>query len=202
MKSYPSIPKLPRRKFKAHIFDKIDGSNLRFEWSKKRGWYKQGTRRRLFDETDPVFGQALPLFLTSLAESLEKIFVSQRWDRAIAFAEYWGPQSFSGLHTPGDDMRLSLIDVSVHRKGILLPQAFVELFGHLDTATYLGQAMWGPELVSSVRQGSFEGVTFEGVVGKALVKNQLVMAKAKTQAWIDKVLEVHGAEQGAKIIDS
>ena len=28
-------------------FDKIDGSNLRFEWSRKRGFYKFGTRKMI-----------------------------------------------------------------------------------------------------------------------------------------------------------
>lgn len=35
-------------------FDKLDGSNLRFEWNKKQGWYKFGTRNRMFDRSDKV----------------------------------------------------------------------------------------------------------------------------------------------------
>lgn len=27
-----------------YAFDKLDGSNIRFEWSRKRGFYKFGTR--------------------------------------------------------------------------------------------------------------------------------------------------------------
>jgi hypothetical protein len=30
-------------------FDKLDGSNMRFEWSPKRGWYKFGSRGQLID---------------------------------------------------------------------------------------------------------------------------------------------------------
>lgn len=59
MKQYPSINSSNGQSFKefvADVFDKLDGSNLRFEWSKKQGWYKFGTRHRLFDNTDPVFG--------------------------------------------------------------------------------------------------------------------------------------------------
>ena len=44
MKSYPSIPKFSFGDIKLHTFDKLDGSNLRFEWTKKKGWYKFGTR--------------------------------------------------------------------------------------------------------------------------------------------------------------
>lgn len=189
-------------RFTAHVFDKLDGSNLRFEWSRKRGWYKQGTRTRLFDETDPLFGPALPLFLATTAGPVAEVFEKQRWERAIAFVEYWGPRSFAGHHQPGDDMRTTLIDVAVHKKGIIPPEDFVELFGHLDCAAYLGRMSWGPELVRSVKAGEMDGVTFEGVVGKAMVGRKLVMTKVKTQAWIDKVLEVHGAERGAKIVES
>ena len=43
---------------------------------------------------------------------------------------------------------------------------------------------------------------FEGVVGKAGEKHKLIRAKAKTQAWIDKVLEIHGEKAGQKIVNS
>lgn len=65
MKTYPSIPRSTGQSFQeydAYVFDKLDGSNLRFEWSRKKGWVKYGTRRRLFDTTDPVFGEAITLF--------------------------------------------------------------------------------------------------------------------------------------------
>ena len=75
MKSYRSIDgpsKAPQKPCIA--FYKYDGSNLRFEWSKKRNWYKFGTRRRLFDESDDKYGQAIPMFLERLAPGLEKVF--------------------------------------------------------------------------------------------------------------------------------
>jgi hypothetical protein len=67
VKEYPSIQTGCVQRFRAHIFDKLDGSNLRFEWTKKRGWFKHGTRTRLFDETDPVFGGAIAMFDNALA---------------------------------------------------------------------------------------------------------------------------------------
>ena len=39
-------------------FWKHDGSNMRFEWSPKRGWHKFGSRRQLLDESDEVLGVA------------------------------------------------------------------------------------------------------------------------------------------------
>jgi len=44
MKSYPSIPGKHTNGIPLTVFDKLDGSNIRAEWSKKRGFYKFGTR--------------------------------------------------------------------------------------------------------------------------------------------------------------
>jgi hypothetical protein len=62
MKEYPSIPSaadlLARsndylgRPFVA--FDKLDGSNIRAEWDRKKGWHRFGSRRRLLDASEPL----------------------------------------------------------------------------------------------------------------------------------------------------
>lgn len=89
MKTYPSIPKAMGCEGFLHTFDKIDGSNLRFEWTKKRGWFKFGTRKCLFDESDQVFGAAIHIFNDTLAKPLEKIIVAQSWQKVVVFAEFW-----------------------------------------------------------------------------------------------------------------
>jgi hypothetical protein len=94
MKEYPTIPRSTGqnfREFDAYVFDKIDGSNLRFEWSPKAGWSKAGTRHHLFDESDGVFGEALPIFENQWAEALAQIARHERWGRLTAFFEFWGP---------------------------------------------------------------------------------------------------------------
>lgn len=186
MKSYPSIPKFLKGLVKLHTFDKLDGSNLRFEWTKKRGWFKFGTRRRLFDETDPQFGEAIPIFHRELAEPLAKICVDNRWEKVVVFAEFWGKESFAGYHVDGDPKRLTVFDVSIHRKGILPPREFLKVFGDFGPE-YLGEFNWTPGFIDRVRQNEVAGVTFEGVVGKNIQKSRIVMYKAKTQQWIDKV---------------
>lgn len=187
MKTYPSIVKFPME-FHAHVFDKLDGSNLRFEWSRKPGWYKFGTRNRLFDESDEVFGEAIPLFMSTLAEPLAKIAYNNKWGNIVAFAEFWGPNSLGGLHNPSDEKRLTLFDVNIHKKGLLGPVDFRKNFeGVVDTPKYLGKYCWNKNFLNCVRNCEIEGITFEGVVGKAIVKNRLVMAKAKTNVWIDEI---------------
>ena len=64
MKSYSSI-----EYFGEHwgipiiAFDKMDGSNLRFEWSKKRGFYKFGSRNVMIDENHEQFGKGVTIFI-------------------------------------------------------------------------------------------------------------------------------------------
>lgn len=205
MKQYPHIPKGTGQsfcEFDAYVFDKLDGSNLRFEWSKKQGWHKFGTRHRLFDKTDPVFGCAIGLFAATLADNVEKICRDERLDRVVAFAEFWGPGSLGGHHDPLDQKRLTLFDVSVHRIGLLGPSDFIKMFGGCgDVAQLLGRFRWTRGFVERVWSGDIPGITFEGVVGKSGDGHSLVMAKAKTKAWIDAIHSRHGAAAQA-IIDS
>lgn len=204
MKTYPSIPNSMGQKFRefnAYLYDKLDGSNLRFEWSKKRGWYKQGTRTRLFDETDSIFGPALNVFEDTLAGGLADIAIINRWQKMIVFAEFWGEHSLGGVHDPADTKNLTLFDVSVDKKGFVSPQEFNSWFGHLNVAEFLGQYKWTRQLVQDVRDGAFEGVSFEGVVGKAGASPKRIMAKAKTQVWVDSILSRYG-EDGQQIVDS
>lgn len=205
VKLYPSIPRSTGqtfREFDAYVFDKVDGSNLRVEWTRKRGWFKFGTRQRLFDETDEVFGGAIALFRETLAQGIEKVARDERWDMVTVFMEFWGEKSFAGEHETCDPKRLTLFDVNPYKKGILGPKEFLDLFGHLPIPRFLGRMRWTRGFVERVRLGQVEGVTFEGVVGKAGKGHDLVMSKAKTQAWIDKVMEKFGIENGRKIVDS
>lgn len=189
--------------FDAYVFDKLDGSNLRFEWSRKNGWYKYGTRNRLFDNTDPAFGPAIEIFNARLAGSLHDIVLSQRVTKAIVFCEYLGKNSFAGLHQPGDEMDLYPFDVALFNQGILGPKEFLKLFGHLNIPKFLGLLKWGPKLLSEVKNGTLDGVTFEGVVGKAKTsKHDLILAKAKSQAWLDKVKSTMPEDMANELINS
>jgi len=207
VKPYPSIPPSTGQKFRefeACVFDKLDGSNLRFEWSRKQRWHKFGTRHRLFDHTDPDFGVAIPLFLTGWQEDLTRVAVDNRWDHLIVFMEFWGEKSFAGKHDPADLKKLTLFDACPSKKGLLGPKEFLKLFGHLKTPRFLGIHKWTRGFVDRIRKGEsdLDGITFEGVVGKGGSGHKLVMAKAKTQAWIDKVYSQYGDVEGKKIVDS
>lgn len=207
MKAYPSIPASTGQNFEemanCYVFDKLDGSSLRAEYSKKQGWYKFGTRTRLFDETDPDFGRAIPFFRSTLAETIEKIASKNRWESLIIFTEFWGKNSFAGIHDPTDDINLTVFDANPYKKGILGPREFLKNFeGKVPIPGLIGIEKWTRGFVDRVRRDEIAGVTFEGVVGKSGEGHQLKMAKAKTQRWIDEVKKRYVGEDADRILNS
>lgn len=192
MKQYPTIPKIPEKgPTKFWVFDKLDGSNIRAEWSKKRGFCKFGTRKRLLG-TD----QGLLALAQSIIESKEthfrEIFKPAKIERTVCFFEFWGERSFAGNHFAGDTFRTTLIDVSVYKKGMMTPDKFLKLFDDspVDSAPLLHVGPITEDLKKQVREGTFPGMTDEGVVCKAKPSkrfNKPIMFKLKSQSWIDRV---------------
>lgn len=180
----------------------MDGSNLRFEWSKKQGWYKFGTRTKLIDDSDVVFYPAIALFKETLADDIEKVATAHKWESVVAYAEFYGKHSFAGQHVEEDEKHLNLFDISPYKRGILYPVQYLDLFGHLNIAKYLGKYEWNEDFVERVKNFELEGITFEGVVGKSVRNNTLYMVKAKTQKWIEKVQEKFTKNEAEQIINS
>lgn len=196
MKSYPSIEgssKAPKDQCIA--FYKYDGSNLRFEWTKKRGWHLFGTRKRLFDETDPDFGPTIKMFRETLASDLEAIFKKEYREaqEVVVFCEYFGEQSFAGQHKPDDPTkRLVLIDVDIHKKGFVSPREFVKVFCKaLGTraAEVIYEGNLNESFIADVRAGKYS--VWEGVVCKGGTGHRMWRCKIKTQAYLAKLKEVY-----------
>lgn len=195
MKQYPSIPATIRRDQPYYVFDKLDGSNIRVKWTKKKGYDVFGTRTQLMDETTHIFGPAKELFLNKYGEDLERTMRKARIDRAQFYYEYWSENSFGGFHEdePHD---VTLFDVDVYRKGLLPPKEYLSLVGHLDIAKLLYHGNITNDLIESVRNGTLEGMTFEGVICKAKNPKKTpmpVMFKIKNVAWY---LRLRGVCQG------
>jgi hypothetical protein len=188
MKSYPSITtKFPSKGNKIIAFDKLDGSNIRVEWSKKRGFYKFGTRNRLLDESDPVFGESKQLIIDKYEEDLVKIFREQRWEKALGFFEFGGENSFAGTHQD-EEHDVILFDVHVFKKGMVEPKTFRKLFEDIvETPKVLYQGNLTSDFVDDVKDGSLTDMTFEGVVCKWEHRDQAEMCKVKSRQWLDKL---------------
>lgn len=181
-------------------FEKYDGSNLRFEYSKNSGWYKFGTRRRRFDETDPEYGPAIPLFMHKYAAQIERIIldhpVYSKSTSFVAYAEYVGPHSFAGKHDPDflgveeNPLDLILFDINIHKRGFISPEEFVGLFQHLPVAEVVYQGRLNEGFVSDVRQGKYP--VNEGVIVKGGEGHNLWMRKIKTFEYLDRLKDVFG----------
>lgn len=187
MKSYPSITTKFNNQVPLVIFDKLDGSNIRAEWSKKKGFYKFGTRTRLVDESDPMLGGTPKLIQDKYGDDLARIFQEQRYERAIAFFEFWGPKSFAGSHDlTSTENTVTLIDVNPYKKGILAPQEFIELFWDVELPSVLHKGRLTTEIVDRVKASTLNGMTFEGVVCKYAHPKlkHAAMFKIKSRAWL------------------
>ena len=196
MKQYPEIVTNVVQGQAIYAFDKLDGSNFRAEWTSKRGFWKFGTRTRLLDRAERPLGEAIDLFMAESGDELGSRFKSERWQEAIAFCEFWGPSSFAGNHA--DEAHFaSLIDVSVHKKGLLLAKDFLKLTDGLHRAKLLYHGNANQPFVDSVKDGRLEGMTFEGVVckGPYVRPGQPMMFKVKSQAWFDKLRGVCGNDE-------
>jgi hypothetical protein len=199
MKPFPTIPYF--QDDDGHFgqpclaFYKYDGSNLRFEWSHKTGWYKFGTRTQPFDQGHEQFGKAIPHFLEVHAGPLEQV-ISKHYPKVqsvIVYAEFHGPKSFSGNHDPEDKHELTIIDVNVHKKGFVDPQPFLDQFGHLNIAKLVYTGPYTPELVLAVKENTLPGVVLnEGVILKGGSGHKRWCRKIKTLAYLERLKELYG----------
>lgn len=195
MKHYPSISKEIRRDIDVYVYDKLDGSNIRAEWSPKNGFYKFGTRKRLLGSDDPNLGEAIELILTDFSKQLTEVFKKElRAEGAVAYFEFCGPHSFAGLHE-NEPHACSLIDVEIKKQGFIEPNRFEKLFqNEVVCAHLLHHGKMNHLIEAQVRAGSLPGMTFEGVVCKAPAPKKWalpVMFKVKNQAWIDLVKSLY-----------
>lgn len=196
MKQYPSIKTKWEPGLVYWVFDKLDGSNIRAEWSAKSGFYKFGSRKILLSETHPNFGKAIGLIRQqegALAEQLAKLKV----DKAVLYFEFFGSKSFAGFHEDLDNHRCVLIDVDLGGKGQMDPEDFIQAFtGSVELPRLLYQGELYEGFVEAIRSGKQQGMTFEGVVCKSKKPSKWLpphMCKIKNEAWIKAVIAKHGA---------
>ena len=188
MKSYPKIPYFNQGIFGQTVwaFDKLDGSNIRCEWNRKRGWYKFGTRNTMISESDEQFGEAITIFLAKYGQDLEKVFRKEysNVESFVVFSEFFGENSFAGLHF--DEPKNAVIfDVNAYKKGFITPRDFIRNFGHLDIPKLVYKGEYNNELIQSIRENHF-GLK-EGVICKGVDHDEVWMTKIKTIEWLERV---------------
>lgn len=178
-------------------FDKIDGSSVRFEWSKKRGWYKFGSRMVMIDRNTPILGNSIDLFLNKYGEDLDRIFRSKykSVESFVVFGEYFGEKSFAGQHVEEDEKDVILFDVSQYKRGFIPPHEFIDNFGQLHIPKLIHKGVYDENLIKSVRENTLnleEGIVCKGVM-KTKREGQIIwMSKIKTNEWLNKVKLLYG----------
>jgi hypothetical protein len=202
MKAYPHIEYWNRGILDAKViaFDKLDGQNIRIEWSKNKGWYKFGTKTSMFDETNKQFGNVIPLFKEKYADALEEIFTKNKNYRNtknfVAFFEWVGENSFSGKHQEGDEMDLILFDIApgdYTNNSFIEPKQFVKDFGNLHIPKIIYEGPMTMEFINDVKSGKYnlkEGVMCKGVSQDG--KRDVWIVKIKTNEWLKKLRERFG----------
>jgi hypothetical protein len=188
MKEYPTISHKIQPGLPVYAFNKLDGSNIRAEWTPKKGFYKFGSRNRLIGSDQPFLPEAIDLIKSVFEADLGDIFRDERYESVVAFFEFWGKSSFAGHHI-SEPHEVSLIDVSPFKKGIIPPADYLGLYGHLKIAPLLYHGNANQPFVDSVRNSTLPGMTEEGVVCKAKHprKGPVIMFKIKSLIWLQKL---------------
>ena len=175
-------------------FDKLDGSNLRFEWSRKRGFYKFGTRRCIIEEKTEFYGAGIRIFLDKYASELDKVFRYEykNTESFICYGEYFGPNSRFGFHDPTDKMDVVLFDIDQHKRGLIHPREFIKVFGSLHIPKVIYDGVLSHALYDKVYSNSVEGFENqlqEGVICKTTINDNnfgnLHYCKIKTKDWLE-----------------
>lgn len=202
MIEYPSIinsSKAPRKSCVA--FDKIDGSNLRFKYTLKQGFALFGSRTQLIDESHPHLGQGVTLFkkqyLNPLTDFLKSHKDYRNFREVIVFAEFWGQNSFAGIHIPTDEKFLDFFDVLLGHKDrkFVSPKQFLKDFRDdvgLPVPSVVYEGNLNDAFVKMVRDDQLDYKLHEGVVCKGnessgAARGGVWMCKIKTQKYLDKL---------------
>lgn len=194
MQQYPSIEKQVIKGQDYYIFDKLDGSNIRVEFSLKKGFDKFGTRKKLMSDDSGILNQSKELIMAT-EDTVRGIFNKNKWQSGTLFFEFYGPNSFAGFHDEQDAFTVSLIDAHIERKGYLEPRDYLKAFeDKIEMSRLLHVGKLNSHILDEIRNGTFEGMTFEGVIAKAFVKNKHLRCKVKNQQWIDRLKSKYGEE--------
>lgn len=189
-------------------YNKLDGQNFCVKYNPRGHKYgPYGSRKRLVDATDDQFGECVKFFENSCyRDELTKIVKENSGKKGLFtgveeitfYFEWYGDNSFAGVHVPGDQMHLALIDVFLKKKGYIEPEPFYELFGknsNIETPELIYRGPLTQEFIESIRNNwdtdtpKYPNVK-EGVVCRrsTLMKGQrMPKVKIKTKRWIEEL---------------
>lgn len=194
------------------VFNKLDGQNFCAKYSPKhKDFVMFGSKTQNVDETSEQFGAAVRYFKENMADTIRNIIIGYSKKGGVfngvkeitIFCEWYGENTFSGLHVEGEPLKLALIDVFLYKKGYLEPSLFWEMFyGYenieLPELIYVGKLT--KDFIKSIfnndwtKEGCLYPTIKEGVVCKRsrLMKGQrLPKCKVKTSWWLNKLKSLY-----------
>lgn len=207
MKKYPSVIYCNYNVLNKPIiaFDKLDGTQIVSEWTRKRGFSKFSTRREMINHRHHQWGEAVEIFLDKYADSLHNLFKSHKEYRELknitVYCEYLGENSFSGRHNIDDDKDVILFDIWQHKKGWVEPRVFVNEFAEFGIPRVVYEGLLTNDFFRDVKNNIFglrEGVVAKGTQETKIVDERVWMVKLKTDDWFKKLRKVAGKETAEK----
>ena len=202
-------------------FDKLDGQNLCVKYSPKRKAFEMfGSRKRVFDETDEQFGNAVKWFKTSVYPEVlsDKVKANsgkkglfQGVDEITFFFEWYGEHSFAGVHDTNDDLKLALIDINLKKKGYIEPKYLNDIFYSDDriiSPELIYRGKLTKEFINDIQENDWTQpdckypTVKEGVVvtRSTMLKGQrLPKAKFKTKWWYTELYKKYDPETAKQL---
>ena len=191
--------------------NKLDGQNFCAKYSPKQKEFNMfGSKTQNVDETSEQFGNTVRYFKENMAEKIKNIIfqnskkgdVFNSVEEITIFCEWYGENSFSGVHQEGDELKLCLIDVFLKKKGYIEPKIFYKLFEdqNIEIPELIYKGKLTKDFINSIVNNNWTKsncqypTVKEGVVCKrsTLMKGQkLPKVKVKTKWWLDKLTELY-----------
>ena len=213
MKHYNSIPRLDDdgtlKGDEIWAFNKLDGQNFCVKFSTKTKEFGPfGSRKRLVDESDEQFGETVKFFKNSnipnelirlVKENSGKKGLFNGVQEITFFFEWYGENSFAGVHMEGDEMHLTLIDIDIKKKGYIEPKPFYEIFGNnefIEIPELIYRGKLTDSFVESIKNNDWTEpncqypTVKEGVVCRrsTIMKGQrMPKVKFKTMWWLTEL---------------
>jgi hypothetical protein len=145
-----------------------------------------------------MFGAAVDMFQRHYAkgiiDTLRRLKEYRGVTELVAFCEFLGPRTFSGLHVEDEPKQIVLFDIWVPGRGFVLPKDFVAHFGHRPIARVVYEGPFTRSFIEDVQAGKYsvsEGVVAKGVHARRQRKGKadqdVWMAKVKTRTWLEEL---------------
>lgn len=195
---YPKIPENSDKVLnKCWAFDKVDGTNCFVKWNVNDGFHTFGTRRTAFEFNRNGLKEFakfhheisdMPLVFNDLFRDKLNLYFANDYIISkcyvILFMEYYGADSFAGMHNIHEDHILTPFDMMLNNQ-MMNPENFYKHMAQFNCARLVYVGKYNGQFAEDVRNGKYN--VNEGVVIKGIVDKEVFMTKVKTNAYLKRL---------------